>query len=969
MPILIKKIKAVVLDNFTTNLSYFTSLPSEVQFEDYINLNGYIAYLQDFTQAETLTTLNKPLGFGLKNQFNLKTKPVQISSYEQFQERIYNQSNIFVRNKAINNVNTSSDFCIFKSPTFGVDGATKVQCNTVECVLTGYSFSNMLTAATSNCIGTGSTSCYKSTTWQTVILANNNVVYNGIFYTTTNLTGDIPSNASFLNSVAIAYDALAYSYTSNGANFTIDKPYGVTELEVNVCITVNLNIGVLTCPAGFSATPANDACEQINVTAATFNGSGATILVGNQNVAYANYGTYFYPMIQNDGALPVYYIGNANNLLDQSGGTTTALNVNNVSPFWGNPTDISTAGRLNNIGLSATSGQYVGFTYCFNIATPGTYYVGLAADNNSQMSLNGQLLVAFSGSVSDNFKKWSVFPVNLLSGKNIIEMTGENDIGTSSAFAAEIYNPISYATLTAATSTGATQANTIFSTAGFVGKTWEIGTDVGYSCPVATPNYSLDGCGDTYMCTQIITIPYTGICTTPCSATCTTICAQTFDSISANSTGVYIVDNTVSSLPFIFNFTGNTQSFSGNNATFKFEVYKFNPSANIFTVPPVYTSPVIPYSQFSNTSQLYQNIPINSLSLDGDYLIKGYYNAPVCTTFLGLLGKTIDTSVYNQSSSFQLYESDIDYYFVAINTADTPIFKQTSVINLPLNGTLPLYQQVIVVNDANPSGYTRTGSTFTLDGEYLGNVIVTLSGLTLAENIDYTLSGTVLTFIDTIHNGDVITFIFTKTSTLSIISENIDITTVVPSGATDGQGSDTYYYNTTTGKYEIYTQNQILNFSNLILSLNGITLLSNIDYYQSISDSNRIILNGYVMSGDLMTVVYYPLANVINGITQNNTIVGWAIQNIPQYNNGFFNIEYSNDPSFSAFTISSTVPYQPLVTNYTGNLILTGSAGSNYYYRIQNTKNYNSICGDVISSTAFSETVNVTLQSNAINSY
>ena len=79
MPILIKDIKAVVLDNYTTNVSYYTTLSSDVQFEDYINLNGLIAYLQNLKRVESLTSLNKPLNFGLKNQYNLKKNYLQIS--------------------------------------------------------------------------------------------------------------------------------------------------------------------------------------------------------------------------------------------------------------------------------------------------------------------------------------------------------------------------------------------------------------------------------------------------------------------------------------------------------------------------------------------------------------------------------------------------------------------------------------------------------------------------------------------------------------------------------------------------------------------------------------------------------------------------------------------------------------------------------------------------------------------------
>jgi hypothetical protein len=43
---------------------------------------------------------------------------------------------------------------------------------------------------------------------------------------------------------------------------------------------------------------------------------------------------------------------------------------------------------------------------------------------------------------------------------------------------------------------------------------------------------------------------------------------------------------------------------------------------------------------------LSQNISVSSLSLDGDYLVKGYYNFSASTEYLGQLGKNIDTAQY-----------------------------------------------------------------------------------------------------------------------------------------------------------------------------------------------------------------------------------------------------------------------------------------------------------------------------------
>lgn len=76
---LIRKIEANVLDNFTGNVYFFTSLSASIQFEDYVDLNGFIAYLQNFTEVGSLEYLKKPLTFGLKNQYNLPTITLEIS--------------------------------------------------------------------------------------------------------------------------------------------------------------------------------------------------------------------------------------------------------------------------------------------------------------------------------------------------------------------------------------------------------------------------------------------------------------------------------------------------------------------------------------------------------------------------------------------------------------------------------------------------------------------------------------------------------------------------------------------------------------------------------------------------------------------------------------------------------------------------------------------------------------------------
>ena len=71
MPQLIKNIQGIIHENVDGSLVYSKTMISEIQKKDFINLNGFIAFLQNFSQTEYTEELTKPLTLGLVNQYNL----------------------------------------------------------------------------------------------------------------------------------------------------------------------------------------------------------------------------------------------------------------------------------------------------------------------------------------------------------------------------------------------------------------------------------------------------------------------------------------------------------------------------------------------------------------------------------------------------------------------------------------------------------------------------------------------------------------------------------------------------------------------------------------------------------------------------------------------------------------------------------------------------------------------------------
>lgn len=434
--------------------------------------------------------------------------------------------------------------------------------------------------------------------------------------------------------------------------------------------------------------------------------------------------------------------------------------------------------------------------------------------------------------------------------------------------------------------------------------------------------------------------------------------ATKIDCTGSTVTGAtYIISANTQTIPLTFDFTANTQTFIDTNANFRYQIYKYDSILDVFNGIPVYKSETLQYSAFSATNTTTQYIPSSGITIDGDYMIKGFYQFSACTDFLKRLGKGVDTINYIYGDQYGIYDKNLDYYFVAIKQAEIPNF-----IN---NGT----------NDSSANALTQSvilpvsGSQYIPKPPNIGNFVLTLNGLVLANNLDYSYSGDVVTLNGLTVDDDIITFIYTSSGGPNLISDNIDIVTSIVSGTSNNQGSNLAYFNTTSGKYEIYTSVIPSQINDLIVMLNGVTLSNNVDFYQSTTNSKRIILEGDIFVGDIITIVYFPANSTVNGLNTNTPIVSWSITELPQKNNGYFSLEVSTANTFTNFYYSGYSIYNTSSVFYSDSFTATGTIGTTLYYRVKNQKNYETLCGDIVTTIAYSDIIPVVIQSNAINSY
>jgi len=270
------------------------------------------------------------------------------------------------------------------------------------------------------------------------------------------------------------------------------------------------------CPSGFTVTGTTiKSCIKINsTTPIVYNNLSAS--TGPSSVVYGVSGFRIYNLngytISGASTNGTYAFNGANS---SAGGTTTP-----VTNFWGGRMNLCSVWVLNNPCWPGTvSGStcvpstlftppYPGtLGFCATVEVPSTkvYYVGIAGDNSTIIKINSNTVVQQPEQISGvppttNFNYWHIYPVQLNSGTNIIEIQCTN-VGSIGAFAAEIYdNTLGQLT----TTTSESSLNILFTT-----KDYRVGgpkENEGFCTNILCPEgYSYNSL--TNNCEEIINIP------------------------------------------------------------------------------------------------------------------------------------------------------------------------------------------------------------------------------------------------------------------------------------------------------------------------------------------------------------------------------------------------------------------------------------------------------------------------------
>jgi hypothetical protein len=192
---------------------------------------------------------------------------------------------------------------------------------------------------------------------------------------------------------------------------------------------------------GYVVSPGGDQCELNETTPPTITNSGYC-LATSQNAAYTNYESRIYTNLYNNTTLnlapatvdPGVYADLTLAGQWANGGASTTLGPLNREGVW---IDSDCDGNKDALGV----GVQTTIAYVFNnTGVTRTIYVGVGADNQFQVVVNGTQ-VADSGTSGDlQFKIWHIIPITVVPGNNFINVTGTGDGSVNDAMGMVIYD-------------------------------------------------------------------------------------------------------------------------------------------------------------------------------------------------------------------------------------------------------------------------------------------------------------------------------------------------------------------------------------------------------------------------------------------------------------------------------------------------------------------------------------------------
>lgn len=306
------------------------------------------------------------------------------------------------------------------------------------------------------------------------------------------------TTGAYLTPVGSPFLSVPIEFTTTDAAGTLYEGFIQNDCGYSKSVTLNWVTPCLCTDNTYTPTVDGSQCSKTTTIGATVSNSGYCLAKAT-NAAYSNFGSRIYNMGFSLNTI----------LLAQGTPDTYIYGSMNNNPQWANPAVNTIAGPMNREGIwvdsdcdgnkdSLTSGVKTTISAMYNnLGGSRTIYLGVGADNQFKIVVNGVVIVDTLSSNSVNqFKIWHIIPIDIVPGVNYFNVIATGDGTINDAMAMVLYDNTP-AQIYASTSDS--QLSILFKSSALIGTTFDVAT-----CP---SGYSLDSSGGSgsYVCTKVET--------------------------------------------------------------------------------------------------------------------------------------------------------------------------------------------------------------------------------------------------------------------------------------------------------------------------------------------------------------------------------------------------------------------------------------------------------------------------------
>lgn len=368
----------------------------------------------------------------------------------------------------------------------------------------------------------------------------------------------------------------------------------------------------------------------------------------------------------------------------------------------------------------------------------------------------------------------------------------------------------------------------------------------------------------------------------------------------------------------------------------------------------------------------YKDIPNDGVfGWDLSELLKSDYQYTVSTKHR-FYSKCITSNYGFSGTTLVEGNSDTDYYFVTVINPPNPEIKSDLINTL---------NEISFVNEDLSTEVIEGSTMLELTAEPLGNIVaVVVNGINL-DTSDYSIVDRLVRFSEgiEIEQTDSVSVYYSKylgnnPSQAGYVFNitNLDVFTVNEIHEKKFNEGETSYDNfindnTEAGRLEVFLKDDVDDSVQPILTINGLDLVFNRDFFKSNKVKNKLVIAPGVIIGikDVVSVFYYRSSNNSLGdlgiLLTNQPEIKWSLPNLTlkegSYGEFFIEVTDSEDFNFDNILLTNKRLYSSDIIDYTYTISpITTKGISDYRYRVRFDKTFLDSKGFKYTTTSYSLT-------------